>query len=43
MYAETICWRYFIVLIIPEKYVFIQLIFAKGDDVHLGYAGLRMP
>ena len=27
----------------PQKIRFIQLIFAKGDDVNLGYAGLSMP
>ena len=27
----------------PEKIRFIQLIFAKGDDINLGYASLRMP
>ena len=27
----------------PKKIRFIQLIFAKGDDVYLGYAGLRIP
>ena len=27
----------------PETIRFIQLTLAKGDDVHLGYAGLRKP
>ena len=27
----------------PGKIRFIQLIFAKGDDVHLGYTSLRQP
>ena len=27
----------------PGNTCFIQLIFAKGDDVHLGYTGLRQP